>query len=52
MSETVNCNRAVNVALQGGYDSGYSSQMGTTVIHGRLNISQGKVIVNGVAIRP
>lgn len=50
-TETVNCNRAVNVTLQGGYDSGYANQVGTTVINGGLIVSQGKVIVNGVAIR-
>lgn len=47
----VNCNRSVDVTLQGGYDSGYVNQVGTTVIHGALNISQGKVIVNGVTVR-
>lgn len=47
----VNCNKAVNVTLQGGYDSEYVNQVGTTVIHGALNISQGKVITNGIAIR-
>ena len=50
-TETVNCNRGMDVTLQGGYDSSYVNQVGTTVIHGRLNISQGKVVVKGIAIR-
>lgn len=50
-TEAVNCNRNVDVILQGGYDSGYTNQVGTTVIHGTLHISQGKVKVNGIAIR-
>jgi hypothetical protein len=44
-------NPGITVTLQGGYDFGYSNQTGMTVLHGSLNISQGKVIVNGVAIR-
>ena len=50
-SEIVNCNQLIDVTLQGGYDSGYANQVGTTVIRGALKISQGKVIANGIAIR-
>lgn len=50
-TETVNCNKGINVTLQGGYDSGYANQVGTTVIHGALKVSQGKVTANGIAIR-
>lgn len=53
-TETVNLNRtpAISVTLQGGYDHGYTGQTGTTALHGTLKISQGKVIVNSIAVRP
>lgn len=50
-TEVVNCNREIDVALQGGYDKDYANQVGTTVIQGELNILQGQVTVDGIAIR-
>lgn len=50
-TEVVNFNKLVDVTLQGGFNTGYSNQVGTTVIQGTFKISQGKVIVNGIAVR-
>jgi len=51
-TESVTCGSSKTIEFAGGYDSGYASQVGTSVIHGVLNISQGKVTVNGIAIQP
>lgn len=43
--------RAIDVTLQGGYDSGYAQQSGTTVLHGRVAVSRGTVKASGIALR-
>lgn len=50
-SEMVDCNLEIAVLLQGGYDSPYVNQVGTTVIGGALTISQGEVTVDNITIR-
>lgn len=50
-SELLICNKPVNVILQGGYDSDYTNQVGTTVIHGKLTISQGTVNASDITVR-
>ncbi len=50
-SESLICNRPVTVTLKGGYDSRYGSIVGGVVLSGKLTISSGKVIANGVSVR-
>jgi len=45
-------NTAVNLTLEGGYDSTYSSCIGLTPVLGRVNISIAPLRVQGLAIRP
>ncbi len=51
MSETINLNRDINIQLQGGYNSGYTTQTGTTAISGSLTVSKGSLVVGGVAVQ-
>ncbi len=50
-TETVTCNRLVDVILDGGYDSGYVNRVGTTVINGALIITDGRVTASGITVR-
>jgi hypothetical protein len=50
-TEDIFCNRPVEMTFQGGYDSGYTSTTGETVIHGTVSISDGTVIVDGLSIQ-
>lgn len=50
-TESVTCNRLVDVILDGGYDSGYVNRVGTTVINGALIITDGRVTASGIAVR-
>lgn len=50
-SESLDCNRPVSITLQGGYDSGYSSIVGETVLSGTLTITDGTVVADGLTIQ-
>jgi uncharacterized protein YkwD len=39
------------VYLRGGYDTGFNGTIGTSVLNGRLTISQGSLVVTGLVIR-
>ena len=47
----VTFDRAIAVTLQGGYVSGFGSRSGYTTLGGRLTISSGSVVVDGVIIK-
>ncbi|MDA8412574.1 MAG: choice-of-anchor D domain-containing protein [Desulfobacteraceae bacterium] len=50
-AESLNLNRAVNVILKGGFDSGYTNQVGSTVLIGPLTISDGTLRVDKLTIQ-
>jgi predicted GH43/DUF377 family glycosyl hydrolase len=50
-TEDLNLNGDIVTALQGGYDSGFTSAAGFTVIHGKVTISRGTVTVSNVKIK-
>lgn len=50
-AESLTCNRAITVTLQGGYDSSYGSIVGESVVDGALTIADGTLIVDGLSIR-
>jgi hypothetical protein len=49
-SEVVDCNRSVAITLKGGYDSGFTSNPGTTAISGSLTITSGTVTLENIVI--
>jgi hypothetical protein len=50
LAGNVNVNRGVSFTLSGGYDPGYSTQSGTTTIHGTVTFSAGTVTVENIVI--
>jgi hypothetical protein len=50
-TETLTFNASKDVTLRGGYLTGYPSQNGNTTLYGTLTVSNGKVIVDGLALR-
>jgi hypothetical protein len=50
-SENLNLNRAVAVILRGGFDSGFTSNAGYSIISGSLTISNGTVTVENIVIQ-
>lgn len=42
--------RPITFTIKGGYDPGYSINEGKTIIHGKVTISNGKVIFENVSI--
>jgi hypothetical protein len=47
----LNLNHSVRVQLSGGYAAGFSSQSGSSEIHGALTISLGSAIVDRITIK-
>lgn len=40
-----------NVTIKGGYDCGYTTNSGTTIINGNMNINSGTVTIEGVKVQ-
>ncbi|MDK9716487.1 MAG: choice-of-anchor D domain-containing protein [Trichlorobacter sp.] len=50
--DDLSLDRAVNVALQGGYVSGFGgSRSGSTTLNGTLTVGQGSLVVDGLVIK-
>jgi hypothetical protein len=47
----LDCNRPISIILKGGYDSGYSSIVGLTLLTGTLTITDGTVIAEGISLK-
>ncbi|WP_145017062.1 right-handed parallel beta-helix repeat-containing protein [Geobacter argillaceus] len=50
-TESLVCNRPLEVTFQGGYDSGFTSIIGELILNGSLSILDGVVIADGLRIR-
>jgi hypothetical protein len=49
-TENITCNLPIAVTLQGGFDGGYATVIGTPVLHGSLTINDGTVTIDGLTI--
>jgi hypothetical protein len=50
-SENLICNQSKTILIKGGYNQGYTSQTGTTVLNGTLTLSQGTTVVEKLIIQ-
>lgn len=50
-NESLDCNRPIEVTLQGGYDSEYTTIIGETIVNGEIVITDGTVVMDGVTIK-
>ncbi|MDU0458430.1 MAG: choice-of-anchor Q domain-containing protein [Geobacteraceae bacterium] len=48
---TLDANRNIGVKLKGGYDAGYSTTPGTTMVTGPLTVGRGELVVDRIVIR-
>lgn len=50
--ERLQVDRGVRLTVKGGYDSGFTTVNGSTVLRGRINIADGKLVANRLKIAP
>lgn len=50
-SENLICNQNKTIFIMGGYNQGYTSQTGSTVLSGTLTLSQGTIVVEKLVIQ-
>jgi lysophospholipase L1-like esterase len=50
--ERLQVGRGVRLTVKGGYDSGFRTVNGSTVLRGRINITDGKLVANRLKIAP
>jgi hypothetical protein len=48
---TLTANRAIDISVTGGYNSGYSAHSGHTALLGSISVQQGSVRMGGVALK-
>jgi len=50
--ERLQVDRGVKLTVKGGYDSAFTTVNGSTVLRGRINITDGKLVANRLSIAP